>query len=90
MRTHREPQRCMRFAPADLATAEPSDARVDLVPKVGAMPKKSKTDVLIDEIKDEIDRLHEIKQPTLRGKVARELIEYIELHHNPPTSNDRG
>lgn len=36
---------------------------------------------LADEIKDEIDRLHEIKSPKKRLEVARDLIEYIQLHH---------
>lgn len=45
------------------------------------MAKASKRDVLLDEIKDAIDRLHEIKAKRARGFAARDLIEYIELHH---------
>jgi hypothetical protein len=41
----------------------------------------SKIDTLLDEIKDEIDRLHEIASPKRRRDAARDLVEYIELHH---------
>lgn len=36
---------------------------------------------LLDEIKDEIDRLHEIPTRKRRQEAARDLIEYIQLHH---------
>lgn len=50
------------------------------------MPKKkerriARIDTLIDEIKDEIDRLHEIASAKRRRDAARELVEYIQLHH---------
>lgn len=49
------------------------------------MPKQARTEKqrtkLIDEIKDEIDRLHEIPFSKRRKEAARELIEYIQLHH---------
>lgn len=41
----------------------------------------AKIDILIDEIKDEIDRLHDIANPKRKIEAARDLIEYIELHH---------
>lgn len=41
----------------------------------------SRVEKLADEIKDEIDRLHEIKSPKKRLEAARDLIEYIQLHH---------
>lgn len=36
---------------------------------------------LLDETKDEIDRLHEIKSERKRREAANELIEYLQLHH---------
>jgi hypothetical protein len=48
--------------------------------------KKPRALVILDEIMDEIDRLHEIKNPKARAAGARALIDYIELHHNPPRS----
>lgn len=50
----------------------------------GAVMKKirlSKTERLLDKIKDSIDRIREIKSPPGRRTAARELIDYIELHH---------
>jgi cell fate (sporulation/competence/biofilm development) regulator YmcA (YheA/YmcA/DUF963 family) len=41
----------------------------------------AKIDTLIDEIKDEIDRLHEIANPKRKLEAARDLVEYITLHH---------
>lgn len=38
----------------------------------------------IDEIKDAIDRLHEIPEGKQRTNAARQLIDYITLHHNLP------
>jgi cell fate (sporulation/competence/biofilm development) regulator YmcA (YheA/YmcA/DUF963 family) len=35
----------------------------------------------IDSIKDEIDTLHEIRSPKRRLAAARDLIDYITLHH---------
>lgn len=43
----------------------------------------TKAEILLDEIKDEIDRLHEIKNERTRNRAARDLIDYIELHHEP-------
>lgn len=40
-----------------------------------------KTEKLLDEIKDEIDRLHEIKSTKQRHEAARDLVDYIKLHH---------
>lgn len=40
---------------------------------------------MIDEIKDEIDRLQEINSPTQRHDAALDLIEYIQLHHMDPS-----
>lgn len=36
---------------------------------------------LTNEIEDEIDRLHEVKDTKLRVSIAKELIEYINLHY---------
>jgi cell fate (sporulation/competence/biofilm development) regulator YmcA (YheA/YmcA/DUF963 family) len=36
---------------------------------------------LLDEIKDEIDRLHEIRSPKRKLEAARDLVDYITLHH---------
>jgi hypothetical protein len=36
---------------------------------------------LLEDIKDEIDRLHEIPSKGHRENVARDLVEYIKLHH---------
>ena len=41
----------------------------------------AKIDTLIDEIKDEIDRLHEIANPKRKIEAARNIMEYIQLHH---------
>jgi len=41
----------------------------------------AKIDTLTDEIKDEIDRLHEINDVKMRRSVAIELVEYLQLHH---------
>lgn len=41
----------------------------------------AKIDTLIDRIKDEIDRLHEIASPARKLEAARDLMEYINLHH---------
>lgn len=41
----------------------------------------SKIDTLLDDIKDEIDRLHEIHSTKRTRDAARELVEYIQLHH---------
>lgn len=41
------------------------------------------TETLLDEIKDAIDRLHEIPEGR-RKDAARELIDYITLHQNLP------
>lgn len=41
----------------------------------------AKIDILIDEIKDEIDRLHDIGNPKRKLEAARDLVEYITLHH---------
>lgn len=47
-------------------------------------PRPSRTDRMLDEIKDEIDRMHdEIRQSKRRAEAARELIDYIELHFEP-------
>jgi len=35
----------------------------------------------LDQIKDAIDRLNEIRSAKRRVEAARELIDYIELHH---------
>jgi hypothetical protein len=48
-------------------------------------PRQQKT---LNEIKDEIDRLHEIKNTKRREQAARELIAYIELHHNLPSTQN--
>lgn len=40
-----------------------------------------KIDELLDEIKDEIDSLHDIASIKRRRDAARDLIEYIQLHH---------
>jgi hypothetical protein len=45
------------------------------------MPKKKRD--LLDEIKDAIDRLHEIKSTKRRKEAAADLVYYIELHHEP-------
>lgn len=36
---------------------------------------------LLDLVKDEIDGLNDIKHPRQHVEAARELIEYLELHH---------
>jgi hypothetical protein len=36
---------------------------------------------LLDEIKDEIDRLHEIRSSKRKLEAARDLVDYITLHH---------
>jgi hypothetical protein len=41
----------------------------------------SQADKILDQIKDEIDCLHEIKNRKRRLDAARDLIEYIQLHH---------
>lgn len=55
---------------------------------IRAKPKKSQRRLsderyakLLDDIKDEIDTLHDIRAKKRRQKAARDLIEYIELHH---------
>jgi hypothetical protein len=40
---------------------------------------KQQIEDLIDEIKDEIDRLHEIQNKAARSEAATELRDYIEL-----------
>lgn len=49
------------------------------------MPKQVRTEKqrekLLDAIKDEIDRLHEVPFLKRRKEAARDLIEYIQLHH---------
>lgn len=40
-----------------------------------------RAETLVDEIKDEIDRLHDIGSPALRQASAKDLVEYIQLHH---------
>jgi hypothetical protein len=40
-----------------------------------------KNEAFLDEIKDEIDRLHEIKSVKQRAEAARDLVEYIQLHY---------
>lgn len=48
-------------------------------------PKKhttpDKIDSLLDRIKDELDCLLEIDNPKNREAAAKDLIEYIQLHH---------
>lgn len=48
----------------------------------------ARIDTLINEIKDEIDRLHDIANPKRRLEAARDLIEYIQLHQVDYPSND--
>lgn len=48
----------------------------------------AKIDTLIDEIKDAIDRLHEIANPKRKLDAAKDLIEYIQLHQVEYPSND--
>jgi hypothetical protein len=43
--------------------------------------KATKAEMLSDEIKDAIDSLHDIKNKKKRVEVAKDLIEYIQLHH---------
>lgn len=38
-------------------------------------------EALGDEIKDEIDRLHDVVNPRRRRELATELLEYIQLHY---------
>lgn len=49
------------------------------------MPKQARTEKqrekLLDAIKDEIDRLSEIPTAKRRREAARDLIEYLTLHH---------
>ncbi len=43
--------------------------------------KPKQIEALLDDIKDEIDTLHDIRSKKKRIEAARELIDYIELHH---------
>ncbi len=43
--------------------------------------KPAEIDALIDTIKDEIDRLHEISGPKRKLEAAKDLVDYITLHH---------
>lgn len=43
--------------------------------------RQTKADELVDQIKDEVDRLEEIKSRKRRVEAARDLVEYITLHH---------
>lgn len=45
------------------------------------MSKRETIEEKVDSIKDEIDRLHEIKNKRLRRNAARELVYYLQLHH---------
>jgi hypothetical protein len=49
--------------------------------QMGTIRLTSKIDALLDEIKDEIDRLHEIASVKRTRDAARDLVEYIQLHH---------
>jgi|HubBroStandDraft_2_1064218.scaffolds.fasta_scaffold297238_1 hypothetical protein len=49
--------------------------------KTSKIQTRVTADKLVDEIKDEIDRLHEIRSPKRKIEAARDLIEYIQLHH---------
>jgi hypothetical protein len=42
---------------------------------------RNKTEKLLDEVKDAIDRLHEIKAAKARKAAAQDLAEYLALHH---------
>lgn len=46
----------------------------------------AKYEALLDDIKDAIDTLHDIKSAKRRNEAARDLIDYIELHHEPVRS----
>ena len=43
--------------------------------------KTAEIAALIDTIKDEIDRLHEISGPKRKLEAAKDLVDYINLHH---------
>lgn len=53
---------------------------------MGKLKVEQKVERLLEDIKDEIDQLHNIKNEKRRKAAARELISYIELHHNLPST----
>ena len=42
---------------------------------------KNQADKVVDEIKDEIDRLHDFVSPKRRRDAALELMDYLRRHH---------
>jgi len=47
----------------------------------GKIRSVKKIDALLDDIKDEVDGLANIANPRRRVEAARDLVEYINLHH---------
>lgn len=66
-----------------LTPNEPVASMVDMMETSSSKKVRhvAKIDTLIDEIKDAIDRLHEIANPKRKLDAAKDLIEYIDLHH---------
>ena len=44
------------------------------------MKRSGKIEAILDEVKDEIDRLSAIRSKKQRQAAARDLVEYIQLH----------
>lgn len=65
-----------------LHSAHPNSARRRSfkLPKTRTIRSESAIDALLDEIKDEIDRLHEIAKGK-RKEAAQDLIDYLTCHH---------
>jgi hypothetical protein len=51
---------------------------------VKAPRNAAERDQLLDVIKDGIDKLHQIKSARHRKAAAKDLVEYLELHHELP------
>ncbi len=64
-------------------TCWPHDARERAHAKdaARALVNESQDEGLLDEIKDEIDRIGEVASPERRIAIAREIIEYVQLHY---------